>query len=272
MGIRDWFRRGGIIVKALVVLVAIIIFTAIAWFMIQSGLAIVFAVFAVVVAVAITALFLYKHFKKFAYLDLLREAYLKLYRATMLSGFPYEVPLIIKNNEQATIESYAGMVQGRTMLPVDESVDVLKEMGEPKKVKRETYNEENKTEVIAEDNILWVLRVKQPRTLGKKEVLCIVADSQISELSRDATGDIQMGTPILAYGHWFPVGSFFCLWNKDKQLEREIKGVKTVAISVALERYISRLGQITSMDTKTRPEILEKKEVRKHEAEAIETD
>jgi hypothetical protein len=271
VGVRDWFRRGGIVVKALVVLVAIIIFTGVAWFLIQSGLAIVFGVFAVVVAVAIAALFLWKKYRKFAYLDLLREAYLKLFRATMLASFPYEVPLIIKNNEKATIESFAGMVQGRTMLPVDESVDVIKEMGEPVKVKRETWNEDNETEVFEEDNILWVFRVRQPKLVGRKEVLCIVADSQISELSRDATGDIQVGTPILAYGHWFPVGNFFCLWNKDVELEREIKGVKTVAVSVALERYISRLGQITMMDTKTRPEILEKKEVRKHEAEAIET-
>ena len=272
MALLDFFRKGGMIRNTIIILFALIVFAVITFLLIQSGYAIIVGIGVILLSILLGALLLWQHFKKVAYLDLVHEAYLKLYRATMLASLPYESPLIIKLHENATIQSYAGMVQGRTLLPLDESIDLIKEMGEDEIIERKTYDQDNKTEVIEEKNMIWVLRVKQPRFFGGKEVLCLIADSQISELSRDATGDIQIGTPILAYGHWLQVGSFYVLWNKSKQLENAIKGVKTVAMGVALEKYINRLAQITRMDVKTRQEILERKEVKKYEADAVESE
>jgi len=265
----DWFMKGGFIRKVLVLGAAFILFTVIAFFLIQSGLTVVLVVVGLMVVIILAAILAWRHFSRTQYVDLMEEAYLKMYRSTMMGVIPVAVSLIIKKHENATIQSLGGMVMGRTMLPIDESVEMIKEMGEPKEVERKVYTEDNKTEVIKEENILWVFRVKQPSQLGGKTILCIIADSQISELSRDATGDLEMGTTILAYGNWIQIGKFYVLWNKSKHLEKAIVGLKTTAIIVALEHYINRLAQITAMDIKTKQELLEKKEVGKHEEEAV---
>jgi len=265
MAIGDFVRKSGRLFKTLIVLAALVLFALLAFWMIQSGLAVIFIIVAAVIAFAIVAFLFYRAYMRYQFVDLMKEAWFKLFRSARLGSLPYEVPLIIKFDENATIESFQGMVQGRTLMPIDPKIAAL--LGVEKEAKRLAVNEENELEEISEDNILWCFRVKQSTFLGKKEVLYIIADSQISQLSRDKTGDIQVGTPVLAYGQLLQIGRFYVLWDTGKQLEKSITAVKTVAVISMLERYINRLGQLTRQDVKTRQELLEKIEVRKDEAD-----
>jgi len=265
---RDYLRKGGTIVKTIIVILALLVFAVLSFLIIQSGYGLFVIVGAVVIGLGIAGYFFFQAWNKYKMVDVLQNAFVKLYRGTRLGVLPYEVPLVIKQYENATIEGFGGMIQGRTMLPLDDKL--LEFMGEKKAVVRSAVTEDNKLEEIAEDNIIWCFRVKQPHQIfGTKEVLAIVTDSQISPLSRDATGDLQIGTPVLAYGHWIEIGRFMVLWNTGKQLERSIAGIQTTAMLALLERHIIRLGQLAKMDAKTRPEIVERQEMGKTEADTL---
>lgn len=265
---RDYLRRGGTVVKTILVILALIIFAVVSFLVIQSGYGIFAIIGAILIGLVIAVLLFFKAWRKYAMVDVLKDAFLKLHRGTRLGVFPYEIPLIVKQNEHATIEGFGGMVQGRTMLPLDKKL--LDFMGEPKIVDRKAVNAENEIEDIEEDNVIWCFRVKQPHQIfGTKEVLVIVTDSQISPLSRDVTGDLQIGTPLLVYGHWIEIGRFMVLWNTGKQLEKCIAGIQTTAMLALLERHMIRLGQLAKMDAKTRPEIVERQEMGKSEADIL---
>ena len=268
VNVKDYIKRSGKIVKILVIILAFIIFAILAFVVIQSGYAVVAIIGAGAVGLLIGFFLLFKEYRRYDYIDLMHASFLKLYRGTRIGVLPYEVPLYVKQSENATIKAFCGYVQGRTMLPYDPKL--VEMMGEKKAKKRKAVNEKNNLEQIEEQNIVWCFRVKQPNmSIGTKERLFIIADSQISDLSRDATGDIQAGTPILAYGHWLDVGEFGVLWNTGKSLERAVLGVQTVGILALLEKQTNRLGQLARMDAKTRPEIVEKQEVNKSEADAL---
>ena len=268
VNVRDYIKRSGKLVKIILVIIAFVLFAVISFLIIQSGYAIVAIIGAGSVGLLIGFFFLFKEYRRFDYIDLMHASFLKLYRGTRIGTLPYEVPLYVKQSENATIKAFCGYVQGRTMLPYDPKL--LEHMGEKSKHKRKAVTDKNKLKEICEDNSIWCFRVKKPNMgIGTKEKLVIIADSQISDLSRDATGDIQAGTPILAYGHWLEVGEFSVLWNTGKVLERAVLGIQTVAILSLLENQTNRLGQLARMDAKTRPEIVEKQEINKSEADVL---
>lgn len=284
----DWFKRNMAGRKIVLLIVATILLSGLFLVLFWTGYGLIFIFVMILVAMAVGLYFLWRQIQKYRYDDLLRTAFFNLYAGTMAAQFNYEAPFIIKNFENASNEfAPVGMVQGRTMLPVDETIDMVKtvdgktvpittkeisallgEMGEPSTVTRQVRNEENRLEPIEEDNIIWVFRVARQGFLGKNQQLWIVADSQISDLCRDPTGDIATGHAVLAYGSPIKMGSFMILWNSDKQLERAVKGIKTVAVMAAFERYVNRLAQLTIQDVKTRQDVVIRKEANKHEEEA----
>lgn len=300
--VRSWFKEGGV-ARNIIILAAVFLFIAVVMYaltwVLGTGLfyMVVVVVFLALVAIVVGIVLFRQWLQKYRYYDLLRLAFMNLYNAVLASTFNYEAPFVNLPYENATIDpAPIGMVQGRTMLPVDEYIDekppedkeinvtygqidqqaavqmnharLLDEMGEPQKTERRVWTEDGKSTTVKEDNIIWVFRVRRQSLFGKKDQLWLAADSQISDLSRDATGDIATGRSILVYGNPIKIGPFMVIWNNDKQLERAIKGIKTVCVMAAMENYISRLAQLTVQDMKTRQDIAYQKEARKHEEDA----
>lgn len=262
MAIWDYLRKSGRLWKTAVVLGGLVAFAIISMVLVDMGLAIIFVILAAVIALGVVAFLAYKAYSRFQTVDVLKAVKVKLSRGARLGSLPYEVPLVVRRDENSTVWSFQGLVQGRTMLPID--LTLLEFMGEPETYKRTQPNADNEMMEFDEDNIVWCFRVKQPN--GREE-LYIICDSQISDLSRDVTGDIQIGTAIQAYGHLIQVGQFFVLWNTGKQLERQLTALNTLGMEEVFERHLNRMATLARMDVKSREEILEKMEVRKDEAD-----
>ena len=246
--------------------IIVVVLFAILWFMYSIGYIIWAFVALLLGSFALIAYFFYAQLTKYKMMDAMQQAFIQLYRSTFTFNFPFEVEMMTSKGPHSTIWGFLGWACGRTMLPPDKdlltfmSPVVLDKKGKPIK---------NKS-VEKTDDILWCIRVRPRSKELPKNILCIVSDSQISVLSRDATGDFQIGMPLLVYGHWLRYGRFFVCVNEDTKLDKAMAGVHTSAVMAVLEKYVNRLSQLAVMDAKTKPEIVEAKALKKKEAEAME--
>ncbi len=241
--------RNLFIAIAVVVILLIVLF-----FAVSTGY-FIFAVLGAIIFVAMIVIYLfYKELTRYKHLDAMEQGWHQLYQSTFTFNLPIEVPFLTAKHEASTIWGTLGWACGRTILPPDR--ELLTYM-HPK----------DKPEKKEKVDILWCIRVKPKSKDLPKNILCIVSDSQISELSRDASGDWQAGMALLVYGHFMKYGKFYICLNDKVKLDTGIAVVHTAALAAVLERYVNRLSQLSVADVKTKPEIVASKALRKTEAE-----
>lgn len=245
-------------------IVAIVMFLVISvtFFLVSIGYGFIAAILGIVVAFALVIIFALQHFTKYQPMDALKAGYMNLYSGSFTFNFPHAVRLFMAKHESSTIHGFMGWATGRTIAPSDSEI-LTYMMPDDEKAKYKKAG-------VKLDDLMWAIRVKPHSKELPQEVLCIVADSQISDLSKDATGDFQIGTDLLVRGHFIRYGKFFILLNPKYSITKGAAAAETSAIMAVLSQYINRYGGLVSTDIKTKGGVIEQRAMRKKEVEAIE--
>jgi len=253
--ISGFIGEGSFLRNAIIGVVVIVILMVILYFVISSGYFIFAVLLGIIAVLGLIAYLMYAELKKHKTMDAMTQGFLQLYRSTQAFNIPLKVPLLTSLSSSSTLTGTLGTIIGRTMLPPDK--ELLNYMSSSKL-------KDGKTDII------WVVRVNPKSKELPKNILCLFADSQVSHLSRDFTGDWEIGMPVLVYGHWLKFGKFFVCVDAEHGFDVGLAGAVTSAVMAVLEKYVNRLSQLAVMDAKTKPSIVEAKALRKKEAEIIE--
>jgi len=75
---RDYLRKGGTIVKTIIVILALLVFAVLSFLIIQSGYGLFVIVGAVVIGLGIAGYFFFQAWNKYKMVDVLQNAFVKL--------------------------------------------------------------------------------------------------------------------------------------------------------------------------------------------------